>query len=130
MENIFMIPLGLTTPSSESWGIFFVGFGIVFTVLSLLVCFFYALPAMNNQIARYRLYNKYKHDRYVSQLERKKRKEEHKPLIMSAYENAAIAAALHMYFNEMHEDESNIITIKRIERRYNPWSSKIYGVRQ
>ena len=40
----------------------------------------------------------------------------------------AIAMALHLYYDEVHDNESNVITIKRIERRYSPWSSKIYGV--
>ena len=41
---------------------------------------------------------------------------------------AAIAMALHMFYDEVHDNESNVITIKRIERRYSPWSSKIYGI--
>jgi len=40
----------------------------------------------------------------------------------------AIAMALHLFYDEVHDNESNIITIKRIERRYSPWSSKIYGI--
>ena len=40
----------------------------------------------------------------------------------------AIAMALHLFYDEVHDDESNVITIKRIERRYSPSSSKIYGV--
>jgi glutaconyl-CoA/methylmalonyl-CoA decarboxylase subunit delta len=40
----------------------------------------------------------------------------------------AIAMALHLFYDEVHDDETNVITIKRIERRYSPWSSKIYGV--
>lgn len=40
---------------------------------------------------------------------------------------AAIAMALHLYFN-LHDDESDIITIKNIDRRYSPWSSKIYNI--
>jgi len=36
--------------------------------------------------------------------------------------------ALHLFYDEVHDDESNVITIKRIERRYSPWSSKIYGI--
>jgi hypothetical protein len=40
----------------------------------------------------------------------------------------AIAMALHMFYDEAHDNESNVITIKRIERRYSPWSSKIYGI--
>ena len=40
----------------------------------------------------------------------------------------AIAMALHLFYDEVHDNESNVITIKRIERRYSPWSSKIYGI--
>jgi hypothetical protein len=40
----------------------------------------------------------------------------------------AIAMALHLFLDEVHDNESNVITIKRIERRYSPWSSKIYGI--
>jgi glutaconyl-CoA/methylmalonyl-CoA decarboxylase subunit delta len=40
----------------------------------------------------------------------------------------AISMALHLFYDEVHDNESNVITIKRIERRYSPWSSKIYGV--
>ena len=40
----------------------------------------------------------------------------------------AIAMALHLFCDEAHDTESNVITIKRIERRYSPWSSNIYGI--
>ena len=40
----------------------------------------------------------------------------------------AIAMALQLYLEDVHDDESNVITIKRIEKRYSPWSSKIYGI--
>lgn len=43
--------------------------------------------------------------------------------------NAAIGTALYLYFNEIHDEESNIITMKKISKRYSPWSSKIYGLR-
>jgi Na+-transporting methylmalonyl-CoA/oxaloacetate decarboxylase gamma subunit len=42
--------------------------------------------------------------------------------------NAAIAMALHMYFDEARDEESGILTIHKIERRYSPWSSKIYNI--
>ncbi|MBS0001394.1 MAG: OadG family protein [Cyclobacteriaceae bacterium] len=42
--------------------------------------------------------------------------------------NAAIGTALFMFFNEMHDAEDPVITIKRISKNYTPWSSKIYGV--
>lgn len=47
---------------------------------------------------------------------------------LTGYEVAAISMALHLMLSDVHDEESNIITIKRIERRYSPWSSKIYGL--
>ena len=47
---------------------------------------------------------------------------------LSAGDSAAIAMALHLYYSEVHDEESAIITIKKVERRYSPWSSKIYGL--
>lgn len=42
----------------------------------------------------------------------------------------AIAAALHLYFTELHDNEQAILTIRRISRTYSPWSSKIYSLRK
>ncbi len=42
--------------------------------------------------------------------------------------NAAISMALYLYFEQIHDEESGILTVKRISRPYSPWSSKIYGV--
>lgn len=40
---------------------------------------------------------------------------------------AAIAAAIHMYMDELHDEESNIITI---EEKCTPWNSKAYNMNQ
>lgn len=48
---------------------------------------------------------------------------------ISGETNAAIALALYLYFNELHDQESNIMTIEKVSKRYSPWSSKIYGLR-
>ena len=45
-------------------------------------------------------------------------------------EAAAIALAIHMYTQEMHDIESVTITLKKVSRIYSPWSSKIYTLRQ
>jgi Na+-transporting methylmalonyl-CoA/oxaloacetate decarboxylase gamma subunit len=45
-------------------------------------------------------------------------------------ELAAIALALYQYQNDLHDIESNVITINKVARAYSPWSSKIYGLRQ
>ncbi len=41
---------------------------------------------------------------------------------------AVISAAIYLYLNEQHDDESYDLTIKRISKRYSPWSSKIYSM--
>lgn len=43
---------------------------------------------------------------------------------------AAIGLAIHMYKNEMHDQESFTITLKKVSKIYSPWSSKIYTLRQ
>ena len=43
--------------------------------------------------------------------------------------SAAIGMALYLHFNEAHDEESNVITIKRVSRTYSPWSSKLYSMR-
>lgn len=45
-----------------------------------------------------------------------------------ALDSAAIATALHLYLNDVHDEESLVVTIKTVERRYSPWNSKIYGL--
>ncbi|MBZ0198746.1 MAG: OadG family protein [Ignavibacteriaceae bacterium] len=44
--------------------------------------------------------------------------------------NAAISMALHLYFEEAHDFENTVLTIKKVKKPYSPWSSKIYGLRQ
>ncbi len=42
--------------------------------------------------------------------------------------NAAIGTAIHLYFNELHDEENFTLTINRVSKRYTPWNSKIYGI--
>lgn len=49
-------------------------------------------------------------------------------LMIPADVGAAIAMALFLY-HELHDEESNVLTIKRISKAYSPWSSKIYSMR-
>ena len=41
---------------------------------------------------------------------------------------AAISMALNVHYGDAHDIESNIITIEKGDKRYSPWSSKIYGL--
>lgn len=50
-------------------------------------------------------------------------------LMIPADHSAAIAMALYLYF-ELHDEESNVITIDRVSKIYSPWSSKIYCMRR
>ena len=49
--------------------------------------------------------------------------------VISGEANAAIATAIYLYLSEIHDEESNIITIRKISKSYSPWNSKIYNMR-
>ncbi len=103
---------------TQIWVITAVGYTVVFSALVLLIFVFKFVPKMLKM-----------------QLNRKRRKEgtysESKGVeeqYIAGEVNAAIGTALALYFSDIHDDESKIITIKRVERRYSPWSSKIYNI--
>ena len=50
-------------------------------------------------------------------------------LMIPADHCAAIAMALYLH-NEVHDEESNVLTIERVSRIYSPWSSKYYNMRK
>ena len=102
----------------QTWIITVVGWLIVFVALVVLIIIFNTIPKL-------------------FELKRKQSAKEKAPVAevktsskyVTGDETAAIAMALHMFFEEQHDEESNVITIKKIEKRYSPWSSKIYGLR-
>jgi glutaconyl-CoA/methylmalonyl-CoA decarboxylase subunit delta len=49
--------------------------------------------------------------------------------VVPAEHSTAIALALYLN-NELHDEESNILTIERVSRIYSPWSSKYYNMRK
>lgn len=51
-------------------------------------------------------------------------------LSISGDVSAAISTALYLYFEEKHDLENTVLTIKRVQRTYSPWSSKLYGLRE
>ncbi len=51
-------------------------------------------------------------------------------LSMSGEINAAIGMALFLHFEEVHDFENTVLTIKKVQKSYSPWSSKIYGLRE
>ena len=96
-----------------------VGYLIVFAALVLLYFVFNSLPKLINLQARLRLRKK--------GLGEIADKEE---LSIPGPVAAAISMALYLHFNELHDEEEHIMTIKRVARVYSPWSSKIYSMRQ
>ena len=41
---------------------------------------------------------------------------------------AAIATAIYLYDEEMHDDENTVITIHKVERAWTPWNAKYYNM--
>ena len=41
---------------------------------------------------------------------------------------AAIAAAIYLYDEEMHDEENTVITIQKVERAWTPWNAKFYNM--
>lgn len=95
-----------------------VGYIVVFAALIALYFVFFNLP----RILSYDFKKIFTRKKIVETL----KKEE---VNISGEVNAAVSAALFLYFSEFHDEESDVITIKKISRRYSPWSSKIYGLR-
>jgi len=96
-----------------------VGYFVVFIALVLLYFIFYNLPFLL-RINLSSLINRGKNKKEPKQDDSK----------MTGELNAAIGMALYLYFDETHDHESGVLTIKKVSRRYSPWSSKIYGIRQ
>ena len=98
-----------------------VGFSIVLFSLSLLVFVFSKLPKLINiNLKKWRNKNKNLSQEEISDDD----------YIVEGNVTAAISLAIHLYFNELHDEESNIVTIKKVKKAYSPWSSKIYSVNQ
>ena len=67
---------------------------------------------------------------------KKAQKETKKPIgaIASASQDdeviAAIATAIHLYNDELHDEEEAVITIQKVEREWTPWNAKYYNMNQ
>ncbi len=94
----------------------FVGYVIVFAALFSLYLVFQFMPVLLKLITKWRLNRIGVQEEIIDDL------------TITGEVSAAISAALHLYFNEMHDDEKTVLTISKISKRYSPWSSKIYNV--
>lgn len=116
-----MIPeiLSIELPNfiSEGITIAIVGYVIVFSALVILYFVFTYLSKLINYNIRQKL------------IKTGKFKQEEKVERIPGDVSAAISLALYLHY-QLHDEESNVITIKRISKSYSPWSSKIYGMRR
>lgn len=95
-----------------------VGWLIVFAALVLLVIIFTQTPKLIYYNSRKKLKQKTKQSSVSDD-----------DLHVTGDVSAAISMALYLFYDELHDEESNVITIQRVRKVYSPWSSKIYGLR-
>ncbi len=94
-----------------------IGYVVVFASLLLLYVIFQNMPRILNAVLN-------KKPRF----RRPQLDENQKKVRLTGEVNAAIAAALYHYYNELHDEEDMTLTINKVSRNYSPWSSKIYSV--
>ncbi len=96
-----------------------VGYSVVLVALTFLFFTYSLIPKLIQGFTKWKLQREGKMDMTGGE-----------DISMSGDEGAAIALALHLYFSEKHDEESGTITIKKVNKQYSPWSSKIHGISQ
>lgn len=120
MNLLGEVVFDLSRITSEFTTLAFVGYLIVFVALIALYFVFNYIPVLLNYLTK----------RQLRRQLRKKGIEEMviEDITITGEVSAAISTALHLFFNELHDDEKTVLTIRKISKRYSPWSSKIYNV--
>ncbi len=113
MESLIIIQ-SVMTQGAE---IALIGYTIVFLALVVLYYVF-------SNLSKFLIYTKKRKLQKENRLKEVKDEE----FDVSGEVSAAIAMAIYLC-RDLHDDESDIITIKRVSKTYSPWSSKIYGMR-
>lgn len=93
-----------------------IGYTIVFFALVILYLIFYYLPKLLTWNTRRKLAREGR----LNAIEEE--------IVVTGEEAAAISMAIFLC-RDLHDDESDVITINKISKAYSPWSSKIYGLR-
>lgn len=102
---------------NQSLSITVIGYSVVLLALTFLFGVYMLIPLIIDAVNKYKLRRQGRHECAQKN-----------SLDITGEESAAIAAALYYFLNEQHDIESGKITIKKISRRYTPWSSKIYSM--
>ena len=120
MNLLGEVGFDLSRITSEFTTLAFVGYVIVFVALIALYFVFNYIPVLLTFITKRQLRR---------QLRKKGAQEEViEDITITGEVGAAISTALYLFFSEMHDDEKTVLTIRKISKRYSPWSSKIYNV--
>ena len=101
-----------------------IGFGVVFIVLVLLI---YIMRGMGWAFTRQKKAEKVAKAAAAGVT---LSEDDHHEAITDQEITAAIITALKLYKSNLHDQESEMLTIHRITRAYSPWSSKIHGLTQ
>ena len=116
-----MEPLNITFDPSlidhYSLVITFAGYLIVLAALAIMAYFFTRLHTLQDFLKKRKLGKPGNNE-----------PEQRTKVVMTGEENAAIAAALFLFFSELHDEEKYVMTIRKVSKTYSPWSSKIYGI--
>lgn len=116
--SISSVVIDLSAIDNTAATIVFTGISIVFLSLALIYLLFrYLLPLIMKLLTTHKL---------------KKRGIQDIPRGINDIPGdvtAAIAMAIILNNEEMHDEESRKITITRVSRIYSPWSSKLYSMR-
>lgn len=120
MSILAEITFSIRNIVNEHLVIFLVGYSVVFFCLAFLWAVFYLLPKL--------LHLRFKELARPKAAHPGEKAEEAADNNFTGEEAAAISMALYLYINDLHDEENRVLTIRKISRRYSPWSSKIYGV--
>ena len=102
--------------TSDNLVLSLVGYVIVFLALTLLFYVFNLIPKILSFNKRRQLRRKGLRERVIEDI------------TITGEVSAAISTALHLYFSDLHDEETRVLTVNKISKRYSPWSSKIYNV--
>lgn len=118
MNTILMLTISYASIDRQATIIVAVGYLVVFLALIILYFVFRYIMPLFFKIKMYR--RAAREGRALDDSERE---------VLTGEVNAAIATALYLYFDEIHDYESNVITIRKVSKSYSPWNSKLYNMR-
>lgn len=117
-DVINSLGFNISNVGSDELALTVLGYGIVFLALLTLYLFFANLAKLIIKLRKSKLKDSGKN---VSETDDDS---------ISGEVAAAISMALALNFQEAHDIESTIITIKKVQSQYSPWNSKLHGLRQ